>query len=177
MQPSLPALVVMGVAGCGKSSVSEAVLRHVGDMLIEGDDFHPQANIDKMSAGIPLTDADRAGWLARLAEELAHAVRNGQQPVLACSALKRKYRDQLRAAVPELGFAYLELSREQASARMLSRSGHFMPTSLIHSQFAALEPPHDEPHTLVVDARRPIDELGRQIAEWWSVAGETDARS
>jgi gluconokinase len=177
MQPSLPALVVMGVAGCGKSSVSEAVLRHTGGVLIEGDDFHPQANIDKMSAGIPLTDEDRAGWLARLVEELTRAVRAGQQPVLACSALKRKYRDQLRAAVPELGFAYLELSREDASARMLSRSGHFMPTSLIHSQFAALEPPHNEPHTLVVDARLPIDELGRQIAEWWREPGQTRGRN
>jgi len=167
MRLSIPALVVMGVAGCGKSSIAAAVVRHAGGVLIEGDDFHPPANHEKMSKGIPLTDEDRAGWLARLGEELQQAVRAGDRPVLACSALKRKYRDQLRAAVPGLGFVFLELSRDEAEARMRNRTGHFMPTSLIDSQFSTLELPHEEPRTLVVDARLSIDQLGRQAADWW----------
>lgn len=173
MRFSFPALVVMGVAGCGKSSIAESIVRHGGGVLIEGDDFHPPANHEKMSNGIPLTDEDRAGWLARLGEELARAVRAGDRPVLACSALKRRYRDQLRAAVPGLGFVFLELSRDEAEKRMRNRTGHFMPTSLIDSQFATLEPPHGEPRTLVVDARLSIDELGRQVADWW-MGGDAD---
>ena len=174
MRLSIPALVVMGVAGCGKSSIAASIVRHGGGVLIEGDDFHPPANHEKMSKGIPLTDEDRAGWLARLGEELARAVHAGDRPVMACSALKRAYRDQLRAAVPELGFVFLELSREEAEARMRNRIGHFMPTSLIDSQFATLELPHDEPRTLVVDARLSIDELGRQASEWGLSGGGTD---
>lgn len=176
MQFSYPALVVMGVAGCGKSSVAQAIVQHAGGVLIEGDDFHPPGNIEKMSKGIALTDEDRAGWLARLGEELARAVANGEHPVMACSALKRQYRDQLRGAVPGLGFVYIELSREVAAARMLGRTGHFMPTSLIDSQFATLEPPHDEPRTLVVDGCLSIDDIGRQAAHWWRTADDPPVR-
>lgn len=172
MRFSFPALVVMGVAGCGKSSIAAAIVRHGGGVLIEGDDFHPPANHEKMSQGIPLTDEDRAGWLATLGEALSKAVAAGERPVLACSALKRNYREQLREAVPGLGFVFLELSRDEAEKRMRNRTGHFMPTSLIDSQFATLEPPHGEPRTLVVDARLSIDELGLQAAEWWRDAGE-----
>lgn len=174
MQFSYPALVVMGVAGCGKSSVAQAIARHAGGVLIEGDDFHPPASVEKMRKGIALTDEDRAGWLARLSEELAQAVHAGERPVMACSALKRRYRDQLRSAVPGLGFVFLELGRDEAAARMRNRTGHFMPTSLIDSQFATLEPPHDEPRTLVVDARLSIDELGRQAAGWWRAGGHAE---
>jgi len=166
---AIPALVVMGVAGCGKSVVGAAIAKHTGGRLIEGDAFHPQANIDKMSAGIPLDDEDRSGWLDTLGEELAKAVANGELPILTCSALKKIYRDRLRAAVPGLGFVFLELTKELAIDRIQHRPGHFMPASLVDSQFATLQPPNGEPNTLVakVDAKVSIETLGVQAADWW----------
>lgn len=166
---AIPALVVMGVAGCGKSVVGAAIARHTGGRLIEGDAFHPPANIEKMSAGIPLDDDDRAGWLTRLGEELAKAVANGELPILTCSALKKIYRDRLRDAVPGLGFVFLELTKELAIDRIQHRPGHFMPASLVDSQFATLQPPYGEPHTLVakVNAQVSIETLGQQAADWW----------
>jgi gluconokinase len=160
----------MGVSGCGKSSVGHAIALHSGGTLIEGDQYHPPQNIAKMSAGIPLDDSDRAGWLDRLGQELVSALQSGARPVMPCSALKRKYRDLLREAVPGLGFVFLELSREVAGERVSHRPGHFMPASLIDSQFATLEPPHGEPSTLVLDATQPIDELGKQAATWWQAS-------
>lgn len=170
MHPRINALVVMGVAGCGKSSVGQAIATGVGAVFIEGDTFHPAANIAKMSAGIPLDDADRAGWLARLGEELRKATRGGQRAVLTCSALRCAYREQLRQAVPGLGFVYLELNREMAGERVASRPEHFMPASLIDSQFATLEPPTFEPLTLVLDATQPVDQLSRSAQRWWKSA-------
>lgn len=164
---AISALVVMGVSSCGKSAVGAEIARNSGGRLIEGDAFHPQANIDKMSAGTPLTDEDRAGWLTRLGEELAAALAKGEHPVLTCSALKLIYRERLRAAVPGLGFVFLELSKELATERCANRTGHFMPASLVDSQFATLEPPIGEPLTLVVDASKPIDVIGEQAAAWW----------
>lgn len=171
MQSPIPALIVMGVSGCGKSSVGEAIARLGGGILIEGDRYHPEANIAKMRAGIPLDDEDRAGWLQQLGEELSRAVAAGKRPVLTCSALKRKYRDLLRSAVPGLGFVFLELSRDVAGDRVAQRPGHFMPASLIDSQFATLEPPTGEPSTLVLDANVPVEALGREAAQWWQATG------
>src|SRR5207253_6069052 len=114
MSQPITALVIMGVAGCGKTCVSEALCRLSGATAIEGDSFHPAANIEKMSAGIPLTDEDRAGWLDSLCDELRRAVAAGQRPVLTCSALKLRYRERLRSAVPGLGFVFLELTPEVA---------------------------------------------------------------
>lgn len=171
MQSPIPALIVMGVSGCGKSSVGEAIARLGGGILIEGDRYHPEANIAKMRAGIPLDDEDRAGWLQQLGEELSRAVAAGKRPVLTCSALKRKYRDLLRSAVPGLGFVFLELSRDVAGDRVAQRPGHFMPASLIDSQFATLEPPTGEPSTLVLDATVPVEALGREAAQWWQATG------
>jgi gluconokinase len=174
MVSPLSALVVMGVSGCGKSSVGAAIVGCSGGRLIEGDAFHPQANIDKMSAGIPLDDHDRAGWLQRLGEEMAAWVAKGERPVLTCSALKRAYRDTLRKAVPELGFVFLELTREEAAYRVSHRPGHFMPASLIDSQFATLESPAGEPCTLTVDAAEPIAELAQRVDGWLRDSGATD---
>lgn len=173
MNTPVRALVVMGVSGCGKSCVGESIAHHIGGYLIEGDQFHPPANIEKMSTGIPLTDDDRADWLARLGEELANALKTHDRPLLACSALKRKYRDRLREAVPGLGFVFLELSREEAARRVGDRPGHFMPASLIDSQFATLESPSGEPATLTLDATLPIDTLGQKAADWWRSADNT----
>ena len=164
---AMPAVVVMGVAGCGKSTVGIALCERVGARMIEGDAFHPESNIRKMSAGIPLDDADRAGWLARLGEELAKAVAGGETVVLACSALKRRYRDMLRAAVPELGFVYLELTPDEARERVAHRRGHFMPATLIESQFRDLESPHNEQHVLSVRATAPLEAIVEDIAAWW----------
>ncbi|SPO66636.1 gluconokinase [Pseudomonas sp. JV241A] len=172
MNPPLSAIVVMGVAGCGKSCVGAAIASHSGGRLIEGDAFHPAANIQKMSAGIPLDDDDRAGWLILLGEELQRTLKSGARPVLTCSALKKRYRDALRHAVPDLGFVFLELTPQEAERRVLARPGHFMPASLIESQFAALEPPHGEPLTLPLDATLPVDKLAIEVDQWLKPCGE-----
>jgi gluconokinase len=164
------ALVVMGVSGCGKSAVGAEIAKNIGGRLIEGDAFHPQANIDKMSAGHPLDDEDRAGWLTRLGEEVANAVSKGEKPVLTCSSLKLIYRERLRAAVPGLGFVFLELTRELATERCAHRPGHFMPASLVDSQFATLEPPYGEDRTLVADATQSIETIGAEAATWWNAS-------
>jgi len=166
MNPAIPAIVVMGVAGCGKTSAAKALAARIGGRYIEGDAFHPAANVEKMSRGIALTDADRTGWLDSLATELQRIVTLGERPVLACSALKRCYRDRLRSAVPLLGFVFLDIPRQQALARIASRAGHFMPTSLVDSQFADLEQPVDEHPTLTVAATAPVDAIVERAARW-----------
>jgi gluconokinase len=146
----------MGVAGCGKSAVGEALAEALGLPLIEGDAFHPPANIAKMREGIALTDEDRAGWLAGLGHELA--ARPGGA-VLTCSALKAAYRERLRLAVPDLRFVHLALTEQQALARVSGREGHFYPPSLVASQFEALQDPAGEPGALVIDATLPFAEV------------------
>ena len=131
MRDNMRAIVVMGVSGCGKTSVATAVCERIGAHMIEGDAFHPERNVQKMKAGMPLTDADRQGWLEQLASELARVVATGHIAVLACSALKRRYRDTLRAGVPELGFVFLEISPQAANERVSLRSEHFMPAALV----------------------------------------------
>ncbi len=139
----------MGVAGCGKSAVATRAAAALGLPMIEGDAFHSPEAVAKMRAGQPLTDADRDGWLTRLGAELAA---HPTGAVLACSALKRAYRDRLRAAAPGLRFAFLQLTPEQALARVQNRPGHFFPAALIDNQFATLEPPLGEPGVLVLAA-------------------------
>jgi gluconokinase len=152
----MTAWVVMGVSGCGKSSLGVAVADRLGWTLIEGDDFHPPVNKTKMASGQPLVDADRIGWLDRLGEELK---RHPEGAVLTCSALKRSYRDRLRAAAPGLRFAYLELDLATAQTRVLTRPSHFFSPTLVTSQFEALEPPIDEPGVLRLDATLQLAEL------------------
>jgi len=167
MPRTMRAVVVMGVAGCGKSTVGAAICNRTGARMIEGDAFHPESNIRKMSAGIPLDDADRAGWLARLGEELASTVATGDTAVLACSALKRRYRDTLRAAVPDVGFVYLALTPTEAAERVSHRPGHFMPATLIESQFRDLETPTGEPRVLTVNATDPWPSIVDAVLAWW----------
>ncbi|MBU6490053.1 MAG: gluconokinase [Burkholderiales bacterium] len=156
----------MGVAGCGKSSVAHAVAARLGGRFIEGDAFHPAANIEKMRRGIGLVDADRWGWLDRLAAELMGARERGEPVVLACSALKRRYRDRLRLGGPSVSFVFLDLPQEEAAKRVRARGGHFMPDSLVASQFADLEAPVAEALTLTVDATRPLDAIIDQAIAW-----------
>lgn len=174
MQQKISALVVMGVTACGKSTIADAIARGADAVHIEGDQFHGTANIEKMRSGQPLTDEDRAGWLDRLGEELAAAVRAGQRPVLSCSALKRRYRDQLRAAVPGLGFVFLDIDLDEVRRRVSARRGHFMSVELVDSQFATLERPSDEPAVLTVDATLPVAEISRQAVAWWRTQGGPD---
>ncbi len=164
--PQAPAphwLVVMGVSGCGKSHVGAALAQALGLPLVEGDDFHPAANRTRMRDGVPLTDAHRAGWLARLGAELQ--ARPGGA-VLSCSALKRNYRETLRAARPGLRFAWLDLSPADAQARVAGRGAHFFPPALVATQFSTLEPPTGEPGVLRLDALAPPAQITAQVLQW-----------
>ncbi len=159
------AVVVMGVSGSGKSTVGERLAQRQDWAFVEGDAFHSEQNHAKMRAGIPLTDADRESWLEALGLELARHAAAGV--VLSCSALKRDYRRRLRAHVSGLAFIWLEVGRDAAHQRVAGRGDrHFFPAALIDSQFAALEPPHDEAGLLHLDSERPLEELLSQAAEW-----------
>jgi gluconokinase len=153
----------MGVAGCGKSSVAARAAQALGLPMIEGDAFHAPESVAKMRAGQPLTDADRAGWLDRLAAELAA---HPAGAVLACSALKRAYRDRLRAAAPGLGFVYLALDRDAALERVSARLGHFFSATLVDDQFATLEPPAGEPGVLTVSAALAPADIDAAVQAW-----------
>ena len=157
-------VVVMGVAGCGKSSLGGALAHAEGLRLIEGDEYHSDANRAKMARGIPLTDVDRAGWLDTLANELRAATGG---VVLTCSALKRAYRDRLRAAAPALRFVFMDIDLASARARIEARRGaHFFSPTLVESQFAALESPVDEHGVLRVDALAPLQQLQAEVSAW-----------
>lgn len=157
MNPAL--VVVMGVSGCGKSTVGRALAGRLGVRFIEGDEWHPPRNVALMAAGTPLTDDDRRDWLQALAGQLAGAVASGQGLVLSCSALKRRYRDQLRAAAPGLRFVHLHGSPELLAQRMATRPGHYMPPSLLPSQLDTLEPPAADEEPITLDIALPLDEL------------------
>jgi gluconokinase len=165
-------VVVMGVAGCGKSAVGQRLALALGLPLIEGDAFHPPSNIAKMRQGLPLDDDDRAGWLARLAQELA-AHRAGA--VLTCSALKRVYRDRLRQAAPGLRFIHLEVTQDEALRRVQARGSHFYPPSLVASQFEALEDPSAETGVLAVDASLPLPAVAQKAVAWLQAASDLDS--
>jgi gluconokinase len=157
-------VVVMGVAGSGKSSLGAALAARTGAKLIEGDDHHSAASREKMRAGTPLTDADRDGWLSTLGELLRTHTGDA---ILTCSALKRQYRDRLRAAAPGLRFVFLEIARDEAKQRVAEREReHLFPASLVDSQFATLESPRGEDGVLCVDALTPLPELECDVAAW-----------
>jgi gluconokinase len=163
-------LVVMGVSGCGKSTVGQALALRWALPFVEGDGLHPPANVARMAAGMALTDADRAGWLAAVGRALAAA--EGSGVVVSCSALKRAYRDQLRAAAPGLRFLHLHGDRELIASRLQRRRGHYMPPSLLASQFETLEPPDaGEPDVLVwpvdADAAAIVDALQARFDGAW----------
>jgi gluconokinase len=155
-------IVLMGVAGSGKSTIGAMLSDRLGIAYRDGDDLHPAANIAKMSRGEPLDDGDRWPWLQAVARDLA-AMPGG---IIGCSALKRRYRDLIRAtAGVDVHFVYLHGSRAVIEERMRARSGHFMPTSLVESQFAALEPPEPDERAITVDiAGEPDDIVGAIIA-------------
>jgi gluconokinase len=152
-------IVIMGVAGCGKSSVGEALAQRLGIPYRDGDDLHTPQAVEKMRTGIPLTDDDRWPWLDRVAATLA-----AEAPIiLGCSALKRAYRDRVRrGASGPVTLVHLAGSRELIASRMAARTGHYMPTSLLDSQFAALEPPGPD-EAITVDIDQPLTSLVNTI--------------
>lgn len=164
-QPPFPTLVVMGVAGCGKSRVGQALAAALDATFLEGDVFHPAENIARMAAGIPLTDADRAGWLTILADRLALGRQRGERMVLACSALKRRYRDRLRQGDPALAIVHLAGEQPLIEERMARRQGHFMPLSLLASQFRDLEPPEADETALRCAIDAAPDDIVAQVLE------------
>lgn len=153
----VPLLVVMGVTGSGKSTVGEAVAARLGVPFGDADDFHSPANVAKMTAGIPLTDADRVPWLHAIGAWLARHRDTGA--VASCSALRRLYRDALRDTAPDVFFVHLHGDRATARSRVAGRAGHFMPESLVDSQFDTLEPLADDERGQVLDMALPVDEL------------------
>lgn len=153
----------MGVSGCGKSSVGLQLAGALQVPFLEGDTYHSYANVAKMTAGVPLTDADRADWLHALHQEIRDARLKQNGLVLSCSSLKRRYRDLLRSADPELRFAHLAGPRELIAERMLARKDHYMPTTLLDSQLATLEPLQDDEAGIVLDISQPPAQLVQQI--------------
>ena len=159
----LTTLVLMGVAGSGKSSVMAALAARLGWPALEGDALHPPANLAKMAAGVALNDADRAPWLAAIGQWIDEREAERRSSVVTCSALRRAYRDTLRAGRPSVWFVHLAASREVLASRMTHRDGHFMPASLLDSQLATLEPlGADEPGS-TIEAIAPPDELADRL--------------
>lgn len=153
-------VVVMGVSGSGKTSVGAALADALGLSFVDADALHPAANVAKMAAGIPLDDDDRAPWLDAVGRVLAAG-----PVVVACSALKRAYRDRLRAAAPDLQLVFLDGGRELLAMRMVGRPDHFMPASLLDSQLATLERPSSDEHPMTVDVLASVTEIVTSLAE------------
>ncbi|MEH3086417.1 MAG: gluconokinase [Xylophilus ampelinus] len=181
----------MGVSGCGKSTVARACAERLGWAMVEGDDHHAPESVAKMHAGTPLTDADRVDWLRRLAGilerhcVLTHGREGARGPgspggrgagagpglFLTCSALRRSYRELLRASCPGLGFVFLELEEGEALRRTGDRPGHFFPSILVRSQFATLESPRGEAGVLAVDATLPVGDIAGRVVGWLGAPG------
>jgi gluconokinase len=157
-----PVLVVMGVSGSGKSTVGAAVAQRLRVPFADADDFHPPANIAKMTAGQALDDDDRRPWLEAIGEWLAA---HPDGAVISCSALKRSYRDQLRAHAPDVAFLHLQGERDVIARRQASRPGHFMPASLLTSQFATLEPLQPDERGVVIDVDQSVDAVVQQYVD------------
>jgi len=158
-------VVVMGVSGSGKTTVAAGLARAEGWILLEGDQFHPPANVAKMKAGTPLTDDDRWPWLRAIAAREDELLAAGQSAVVACSALKRAYRGILIGGRPDTVLVYLRGSQTLIAERMKSRTGHFMPPSLLHSQFATLEEPGPDEHPIIVDIGGPPDAVIQDVIQ------------
>lgn len=156
-------LIVMGVSGCGKSTVAQLMAQRLDWPVIEGDDLHTAHNIAKMSSGIPLTDADRAPWLERIAQQVREWGHAGRCGIVTCSALKRKYREHIGGGSDDVCFVYLKGSRDDIAPRLGQRMGHFMPATMLDSQFATLEEPDmDDEVVMALDVNAAQDHLAEQ---------------
>jgi gluconokinase len=167
-----PLIVVMGVAGSGKTTLASRLAEKLGVPFVEGDSLHPAANVKKMASGIPLTDDDRWPWLEAIGERMEVERTTGHGVVVACSALKRAYRDCLRTHVHgKIHFFLLDGSRQLIGDRMKQRKGHFMPAALLESQFAALERPAPDEHAVILDIAHQPAQLVEEAAK--SITPET----
>jgi carbohydrate kinase (thermoresistant glucokinase family) len=155
-------VVVMGVSGCGKTTVGRLLAQHLEVPFIEGDELHPPRNVELMAAGIALTDEDRSGWLDTVAAELA---RRPEGAVASCSALRRRYRDRLRRVLPALRFVHLRGDRAVLEERLAQRRGHYMPPTLLESQLQTLEPPAADEQPLELDITEAPETLARRAAQ------------
>ncbi len=170
-----PVLVIMGVSGCGKSTVAAILAGQLGWDLEEGDDLHPAPNVEKMRAGTPLTDEDRWPWLEKVADWIRDHTNAGLPGAITCSALKRSYRDVLRGE--HVVFVHLAGSKETIARRLNARLDHYMPTTLLDSQLATLEPPGPDENALVVNlGRRPAEEAA-EIIERLRLTAESGSSS
>ncbi|MEP6740149.1 MAG: gluconokinase [Caldimonas sp.] len=169
------AVVVMGVSGSGKSTIAVGIASALGLHFIDGDSLHTPASVAKMRAGTPLQDEDRWPWLDRIGASLADAARWPPGLVVACSALKRAYRDRIRGATPGVRFVFLDGSADLIGARMAERAGHYMPSTLLASQLGTLEVPgDDEPDVLRLGIEPPASEIVRRAVR--ALKGDTDPR-
>lgn len=165
MQRPLPAvLVLMGVSGCGKSTIGAALSQKLGWPYADADEFHPPANVAKMSAGEPLTDVDRKPWLDAIAAHIDRVRENGGHAIVSCSALKRAYRDIIVGSRADVRLVLLDGQKDEIFARMSARKDHFMPLSLLDSQFATLERPGADENPLVVSIVRTPADIAADIA-------------
>ena len=149
----------MGVSGSGKSTIADRLAARLDWRFEDGDGFHPPGNVAKMSAGQPLTDDDRRPWLQAIADEIDRVSREGERLVVACSALKRSYRDILSHGRKDVGFVFLDGSYELIASRLAARKGHFMPPGLLASQFKTLEPPDTSEHPVTVSIDGPVETI------------------
>jgi len=170
-------VLVGGVAGSGKSTVGRMIAGRLHWPFADADSFHPEENIAKMRAGIPLTDADRGPWLAAITAWMDARIAAGESAVAGCSALKQRYRDDLLAGRPACRLAFLEISRELAHKRLAARQDHFFTAQLMDSQFAALEPPRETQQVIVVDAAASADQMATEIIDRLGLADSSAARA
>lgn len=153
------ALVIMGVSGSGKSTIADHLARRLGWRYEDGDRFHPESNVAKMSAGHPLTDEDRGPWLQAIADEIDQLPVSGERAVIACSALKRAYRDILVHGRDDVRIVFLDGTQDLIAARLAARKGHFMPTGLLASQFATLQRPSADERPITVSIDAPVEAI------------------
>jgi carbohydrate kinase (thermoresistant glucokinase family) len=165
------ALVIMGVSGSGKSTIGEALAARLGWLYEDGDKFHPPANVAKMSAGHPLSDEDRWPWLRAIAVEIDRVCSIGSHVVMACSALRRAYRDVLVHGRGDIRIIYLDGTEALIANRLSLRRGHFMPPGLLASQFATLEPPTADERPVTVSIDAPVDKIVDDIVDQLGVGG------
>jgi len=170
-------IVLMGVSGSGKTTISQALAARTGFTEQDGDDYHPAANIEKMKAGIPLTDDDRLPWLYAIAAAIDHYAESDTPVIIACSALKRSYRDILVHGRNDVRIVYLKGPPDLIAQRLTKRSGHFMPPSLLDSQIGVLEPPQPGEHILTADIDAPVERIVDKIIAALHLPDTTGARA
>lgn len=158
-------VIVMGVSGSGKTTLAEGIAKTMGWIFAEGDDFHSEANVEKMRSGVPLTDDDRWPWLRSIGEWIDGHESGGRSAVITCSALRRVYRDLLREGRPTVKFCHIDVPQDVLERRLAARTGHYMPPSLLPSQLATLEPLQSDEPGIVVEARGTPEEVLREALD------------